>query len=807
MNLGKASPAEGAGSTAGSELRARLSASTGVVVAGLCALVLLFYARLWLPGLVLIKRDAFRLFLPLKQYMVERLSAGELPQWFPYDGLGRPLIGPSGLGVFHPFTALYFLFPVPDAYRATTLLSCLAAALGAFVLGRTLDFSRGGALVAGVAFALSGYVVSLTDNILYLYSVCLLPLFCAALEKALAEGRAWVVPPAVLWATVFLNGDVQTGYYYGWIALLWAGMRAPGRYREAGFRLVCTAGLAALLGGIQLGPAWAAFVDSDRVQSALFHEQALHWSTHPLRLLSLVASPGDGEARLQDAASLFFVGQSPAWGPSGLWAESLYIGVPVAGLALLGALSRRDLRVLAVVGGLALLLALGRYGGLYEAFYHVVPFWSAFRYPEKLVGVFSFAVAMLAGAGFDAFRQGWTRALPWFTVALCCGGAWLCLGAGFADTWVASNLGTPVEMAREVTSSAAAAFVFSGLATMGVGLVAVGIQRNIARRELVLGLLIAIMALDLWRANLGAYHTAPVEVATFSPGLAKAVARHAGVSGPGHFRLISIEETEVVYPEPVEQWLDPAGITSMMLRQSLDLEHNAQFRLESAKGYLHGSTSALRAPFGYKLGLEASGRYNVAYLIGRRYHFRDPRFAKALVAVNRDYDLALVENPVPVTPRAYLSPRPERAASPVDLPTLMERTDFLSGEVDVIETSDANLPRPAQGGQVAIEQYAAEEIRLRVETAQQAVLILLDAFNGGWRATLENGDEIPILRANALVRALVVPAGLHVVTFAYRTPLLREGAIVSLAGIVIGLVLIARTWWPRRKSPGISPIP
>ncbi|MDA2909470.1 YfhO family protein [Nitrospiraceae bacterium AH_259_D15_M11_P09] len=785
---------------------ARLGASTGVAVAGLCTLVLLFYNRLWLPDLVLIKRDAFRFFLPLKQYVIERLSAGELPQWFPYDGLGRPLIGASGLGIFHPFTALYFLFPVPDAYRATTLLSCLAAALGAFVLGRILALSRGGAVLAGVAFALSGYVVSLTDNILYLYSVCLLPLFCAALEKALMEGRTWVVAPAILWATVFLNGDIQTGYYYGLIALLWTGMRAPRTYREAGLRLVCIAGLAALLSGIQLGPAWAAFLTSDRAQTALFHEQALHWSTHPLRLLSIVASLGSGEAHPPDVASLFFGSQSAAGGASGLWAESLYIGIPVAGLALLGALLRRDLRVLAVVGGLALLLALGRNGGLYEAFYHLVPFWSAFRYPEKLLGVFSFAAAMLAGAGFDAFRQGWTRAVPWFAAALLCGGTWLCLGAEFASAWVASNLGTPVELAREVTNSAAVAFLFSALATMGVGLVAVGIQRNLVRRELLLGLLIAIMALDLWRANLEAYHTGPVEVATFSPGLAKAVVRHAGVSGPGHFRLVSVDETEVVYPEPIEQWLDQAGITSMMLRQSLDLEHNAQFRLESAKGYLHGSTSAFGPLVGHKLGLEANARYNVAYLIGRRYHFQGPRFARALVAVNTDYDLALVENPVPATPRAYLSPRPEPTASPVDLLTLLERTDFLSGEVDVIETSEANLPRPTQDGQVAIEHYAPEEIRLRVETAQQAVLILLDAFNAGWRATLENGDEIPILRANGLVRALVVPAGLHVVTFAYRTPLLREGAIVSLAGIVIGVVLIARTWWPRRKSSGILPI-
>ena len=60
-------------------------------LAGLSCLVFLVYAQLWIPGLVLIKRDAFQFFLPIKQYIIDRLSAGELPQWFPYEGLGRPL--------------------------------------------------------------------------------------------------------------------------------------------------------------------------------------------------------------------------------------------------------------------------------------------------------------------------------------------------------------------------------------------------------------------------------------------------------------------------------------------------------------------------------------------------------------------------------------------------------------------------------------------------------------------------------------------------------------------------------------------
>jgi len=105
-------------------------------VAVLASITLAFYHGLWLPGLVLIKRDAFKVELPLKQYLIERLSAGELPQWFPYEAMGRPFIGVAMTGVFHPFTALNLLLAVPEAYRASALLSCLLGVVGAFMLGR-----------------------------------------------------------------------------------------------------------------------------------------------------------------------------------------------------------------------------------------------------------------------------------------------------------------------------------------------------------------------------------------------------------------------------------------------------------------------------------------------------------------------------------------------------------------------------------------------------------------------------------------------------------------------------------------------
>lgn len=786
----------GVSASSGNRVVARFRRSTGVVVAGLCALVLLFYARLWLPDLVLIKRDAFRFFPPLKRYMVERLAAGELPHWFPYESLGRPFIGVPVTGVFHPFTALYFLLPIHDAYRVSVLLSCLLAAVGAFTLGRVLGFSRAGALLAGVAFALSGYVVSLTENIVYLYSICALPIFCAALEKALAERWVWVVSPAVIWATVFLNGDIQTGYYYGFIAMVWTVMRARGFYREAWLRLACAGALAGLLAGIQLGPAAALFVNSERMQAALFHDTALHWSTHPLRLLTVVASPVGGAPPPPDVVRLFLTGEQSATGPSGLWAESLYIGVPVVGLALLGAWARRDLRVLAVLGGLALLLALGRYGGLYEVFYHVMPLWSAFRYPERLMGVVSFTAAMLAGAGVDVLRKGQGRAAPWLGAAALCGGIGVGLRTDLVRMWAASHFGPAADVAHEVILSAAVAFLFSLMAALGVGLVTVAIRRSGLWKEVSLALLVAIVALDLSRANLEAYHTGPVEAAVFTPGLAEAVKRDAGGAGPGHYRLLSIKEGTSLYPERLNQWVDKVGASSVIVRQALDVEHNAEFRIESIKVYLPGHSlgvASLVKLARQKFGLEGYARYNVAYFIGRSSHFDSPRFAQALVAKIPDYDLGLYKNPSPVSPRAYLSRSPEPVASPVELAALLTRSDFLRGEVDVVEAPHAILPGPSKVGSASVEHYAPEEVRVRVETPQPAVLVLLDAYDIGWRATLEGGKAVPILRANGLVRAVVLPAGSHVVTFAYETPLLRAGAGASVAGVVVclGLILYA----------------
>jgi hypothetical protein len=768
-----------------------------LAVTVLMGITLAFYYGLWLPGLVLIKRDAYWFHLPIKQYLVERLSAGELPQWFPYEALGRPFIGTAHAGVFHPFTTLYFIFSAPDAYRMSALLSCLLAALGSFALGRKMGFSHAAALVAGISFALSGYVVSLTEHITYLYAICALPGFCVTLEKALSQDQPWVVAPAAVWATVFLIGDLQTGYYYGFIALLWMVMRAPCPRLNACLRLMLVVALTVLLAGIQLVPSWAVYVHSQRAQPELFQGQALLGSAQPLRLVTMLASPIANDADPAVVARLFF-GYA---GGSG-WGESLYLGIPMIGLALVGAWYRRDVRMLVWLGVLTLLLSLGPWGGLYEVLYHVVPLWSAFRDPEKLISIVFFTAAMLAGAGVDTIRARKGSPVPWLVMAILCMGTGLLLRSDAASAWTAVSFRTPADLAHEVADSAGVAFLYSSAAALGAWVIHAGVRKRWLSEVLFLSFLIALITLDLSRANLQAYHTAPAEVASFTPPLAEALRAQEGNVGPGHFRIFSVFERHLVVPQEIMQTLGFYGSVSVERRQALDVEHNAQFHLETLSFLLPGFSTQFAEAMTKPLGFEALARFNVSYYIGRRYHLQDPLLARTLVSELPPYDLALLRNPVPVKPRAYLSPRPERAVKPVDPMALLARPDFLSGDVDVIETSALTLPGPATEGLARIERYAPEEVRVRVETPQPAVLILLDSFDKGWTATLENDAELPILRANALVRAVVVPAGTHVVTFSYQSPLLKAGATVSLVGCLVCLGLLTHAQWRRRHPAG-----
>jgi hypothetical protein len=88
------------------------------------------------------------------------------------------------------------------------------------------------------------------------------------------------------------------------------------------------------------------------------------------------------------------------------------------------------------------------------------------------------------------------------------------------------------------------------------------------------------------------------------------------------------------------------------------------------------------------------------------------------------------------------------------------------------------------GGQIKIDQYLPNEIKLSVKSENDSYLVLTDSYYPGWKAYVD-GREERIYRANGVLRALFVPKGAHVCDFHFRPKSLFLGSLLSAATLVL----------------------
>jgi uncharacterized membrane protein YfhO len=101
---------------------------------------------------------------------------------------------------------------------------------------------------------------------------------------------------------------------------------------------------------------------------------------------------------------------------------------------------------------------------------------------------------------------------------------------------------------------------------------------------------------------------------------------------------------------------------------------------------------------------------------------------------------------------------------------------------------------------VRVVTYAPEHVALETEVPEPAVLVLSDTFDPRWRAW-DNGQPVPIWRANHALRAVFLSPGRHQVEFRYRQPSVFVGLGVTIATLLafgIGAVTVLRR---ERRAP------
>jgi uncharacterized membrane protein YfhO len=82
-------------------------------------------------------------------------------------------------------------------------------------------------------------------------------------------------------------------------------------------------------------------------------------------------------------------------------------------------------------------------------------------------------------------------------------------------------------------------------------------------------------------------------------------------------------------------------------------------------------------------------------------------------------------------------------------------------------------------GNARILRYQNTDIEIEADSTDGGFVVLNDVWHPWWRATVD-GTPVEILKANVLFRAVVVPAGRHVVRFTFHP---FAGALAELRNL------------------------
>jgi Bacterial membrane protein YfhO len=128
------------------------------------------------------------------------------------------------------------------------------------------------------------------------------------------------------------------------------------------------------------------------------------------------------------------------------------------------------------------------------------------------------------------------------------------------------------------------------------------------------------------------------------------------------------------------------------------------------------------------------------------------------------------------------------------------RTEACSANLDSLRIS-STIPaaQEASPGTVEISSLEPNRLALNARIVRPTFVVVSEVFYPGWEA-LVDGQPVPLLEADYILRAVPVPAGQHIIELRYRPASLKWGlaaSLISVAGVVLFLVLT------RQKTSGV----
>ncbi len=748
------------------------------------ALLLWAWAPLLFGGQALYYQDLSHYVYPLQQLAAEAYRQGELPLWNPWVHLGCPLAGHGDQALFYPGFAM-FLFASPAAvYPLYLMLHHLWAALGMGLFLRAHGRSGGASMLGGIGFGLCGVLVSSHVFPRFVVGAAWLPWVLLGLAWALQGERRWLGLSGLALGMQILGGGTETAYLSGLLVGLYglcvrdarpARTRVRDLLRRALWLPLLIAAIGLCVAAVQLLPfldyAWST------ARSAGTGSEELAWALHPLRSLELVAPDLFGrlapERSFSAAALLGPLENSP-------WHATIYAGAPLVWLAFWGALSKRDAcqRFLLWAALLGFLLATGGFTPLGPWLRRLLPGVGLFRFAEKFLIGLSFALPALAAWGADALWQAGPRRKKRILLSAVLGAlaiAGLPLLSGLEWIWS----GASPRVAGAALALLVAGLLFLPRRSTGV----------------VLALLLVVGADLAWQTRSHLY-AVPREDFPAQLWGAEALTAHARQQPAERFNR---RPPRAPFPLPAQvSRVGAPRFFHQLQGLFMDACIGKAYRLD---GLGPGPTQRWSAFFAALREQPARVRrlLNVRFCLTSR-ELPAPAGGR-LLAEDPALQLALYE--LPHGPRAWLC---QRVTWLPDEPAVLERLGAVGFEPGrtllLVDGGKSGESRTGlDSGHVRVTVYEPQRVELEVETASGGYVVLADAWDAGWRAEV-GGSPAEVLLADALLRAVEVPAGRSRVVLRYSPPGVWWGMLVSgLSLLALAGVAAFKRWGRGGKPP------
>jgi hypothetical protein len=508
------------------------------------------------------------------------------------------------------------------------------------------------------------------------------------------------------------------------------------------------------------------------------------WSVPPRGLWRLVAplDPDRVPFSPETWAALYDRPEQP-------FLASLYLGIPALAAAVAALLSRRDRRkalLLAAAAACGVVLAMGPHGGGYTLATEVLPVLKIFRYPSKITLLVAVTVALLAGIGTGAVAR--RRLSPRALAGLA--------GAVLLTASVVALVGArwwgPLAPVGSIALAGAAAAVL-GLGAHG------------SLRPRLAALALAGLGLgDLLLVHAGLNVTAP-ETLIFEP--PPAVARvdrgerrrlyvydYHSLPGTAERQLGRTDPYRVGPPPPgwEGEQFEVAGQRLYLLPPSAGLFGlEGSYDLDIRGLYprpLNDLTFFLRHVEGTSVHTRLLRMGAVGTVLSLHDHgLEDLRLDDTLPSL---FPEAIRLWRVPgAFPRAWVVGGARIADEREAFESLADPTFDPAHEVLLAEGRPRSAPESFVGTSRTLR-VAPDRVTLEVDASAPGFVVFADAFDPGWRATVDE-RRTPVHRANVAFRAVAVPEGRHVVEMVYRPRTVFQGLTLSALSLLVVLGVAA----------------